>query len=132
MRRPKGAAFWMSLARRDLGQAERLAAPPPFPEGVCFHAQQAGEKAVKAYLTHLGAQDIPRDHNLRRLLALAPRGAALPVDWNAVDALTSYASRARYETPWPSVRESEDALGMAREIVRQVARLLRPRGNRQA
>jgi len=34
----------MSLARRDLGKAERLGAPLASPEGVCFYARKTGEK----------------------------------------------------------------------------------------
>ena len=60
---------WMDNARADLALA-RI----PLPEGVqyeqlCFHAQQAAEKSIKAVLLQCNV-DVPFTHNLQVLLNL--------------------------------------------------------------
>jgi HEPN domain-containing protein len=43
---------WIQKSRSDLRAAEAdLAATPPVLDDVAFHAQQAAEKAMKAFLT---------------------------------------------------------------------------------
>jgi hypothetical protein len=42
-------------------------------EGLCFHAQQAAEKSIKAVLIDRGVS-FPRTHNIRTLLELIPPG----------------------------------------------------------
>lgn len=49
MKPPEAWAYGISLAARDWAQAVRLREPPSYPEGTCFFAQQAAEKALKAY-----------------------------------------------------------------------------------
>ncbi len=44
------AAEWLAHADRDLLMAERGLEPPPIADLVCYHAEQAAEKAVKAHL----------------------------------------------------------------------------------
>lgn len=46
-----------------------LTADPPAFSAVCFHAQQAVEKATKALLVNFGV-DFPRTHDLKFLLDL--------------------------------------------------------------
>ncbi len=64
------AREWLNKADEDYRVAEReLAAEPPAFAAVCFHAQQAVEKAMKALLVDFGA-DFPRTHDLKFLLDL--------------------------------------------------------------
>lgn len=59
---------WMDRARADLGAARLLiAGQPAYPAVALFHCQQAGEKALKAYLA---AQDQPlqKTHDLETLI----------------------------------------------------------------
>ena len=64
------AKEWLSKADEDFRVAEReLAAEPPAFAAVCFHAQQAVEKAMKALPVDLGV-DFPRTHDLKFLLDL--------------------------------------------------------------
>ncbi|MGC9320222.1 MAG: HEPN domain-containing protein [Armatimonadota bacterium] len=123
MRQPDAVGLWMQLADRDLQKARRLAEPPPFPEGVCFYAQQAAEKALKAYCCALGAERVPRTHDLVELAELveqlggeAPRAAPLEL-------LSRYAVAARYEVPIPAPDDAEEALQMAEDLC---AELLEP------
>ena len=62
-----------------------------------FHAQQSVEKWLKAVIASRG-EDFEYTHDLHRLVNLATRAAAeLPVDVDAVLALTQYAVPLRYE-----------------------------------
>lgn len=46
---------WLVRAERDLAAAaHELTAEPPFVEDIVFHAQQAAEKTLKAFLTWHG------------------------------------------------------------------------------
>lgn len=54
------AEEWLDKADEDFRVAEReLAAEPPASGAVCFHAQQAVEKTMKAFLVEYG-EDFPR------------------------------------------------------------------------
>jgi len=88
---------------------------------VCFHAQQAAEKVLKAYLLAHGV-DFPFTHDLARLLVLCetrePAFASLGLMANS---LTPYATTLRYDPAfWPSLedaREARDAAVMIRDFV---------------
>ena len=73
------ALLWLEYANADLAIAK-----VPLPAHakyamLLFHAQQAVEKALKAVLIRLGS-DIPRTHNLLRLVEMLPkRYAILPI-----------------------------------------------------
>jgi HEPN domain-containing protein len=67
---PEPVRQWIKKAEGDLRSAQLLlAADPPEPDAVAFHAQQAVEKYLKAYLVHLGI-DPPRTHDLITLFDL--------------------------------------------------------------
>ena len=58
---------WLAKAAKDLAAAAHdLRASPPFVEDIVFHAQQAAEKALKAFLTW---HDRPfrKTHNLTEI-----------------------------------------------------------------
>ena len=62
---------WLEKARRDLVTASReLNSTEPFTDIVCFHAQQAAEKYMKAYLLWHGI-GFPKTHALEDLVLLA-------------------------------------------------------------
>ena len=65
------AREWLSFAEADLGVAEHLNKtyhPKPL-EIICFHCQQAAEKAVKSIIVLNGSQGgIPKKHDLFLLL----------------------------------------------------------------
>ncbi len=83
-----------------------------------FHAQQAAEKALKAFLTW-------HDRVFRRTHDLAELGAActeidlsLEANCRRAERLTVFAWAFRYpgETGEPPVSEADDALAVAREL----------------
>ena len=93
-------------------------------EGLCFHAQQAAEKALKAVLI-AHAIPFPRTHNLASLLDLLPQDLLLPSEVEAAAILTDYAVLTRYPGNLEPVTEEEyhEAVRLA-EIVVHWARML--------
>lgn len=85
-------------ASQDVAVMERLAQDETIEdETIGFHAQQAVEKALKAWLAHLGA-NYPKAHSLELLLdILETQGLALPPDLRDVERLTPFATVFRYE-----------------------------------
>jgi hypothetical protein len=64
---------------------------------VCFHAQQAVEKALKAVLAARGVE-FPFIHDISGLAKLCREaGAPLPGDLDGADLLTPYAAGLRYD-----------------------------------
>ena len=62
---------WMKYARADLVFARLPLPTGGLYEQLCFHAQQAAEKALKALLVQLGIA-VPKTHNLQGLVDLLP------------------------------------------------------------
>ena len=48
--RPELTRRWLAFAADDLEPADRASQAPPLPSVIAFHAQQAAEKALKAFL----------------------------------------------------------------------------------
>lgn len=89
-------AVMLRAAASDLKALQHMPDAFAFDEQVFgFHAQQACEKALKAWLLHLGVEP-PFIHDLRQLLQmLADSGIALP-EGEDIAALTIYAVQLRY------------------------------------
>jgi HEPN domain-containing protein len=88
-------------------------------EQVCFHAQQAVEKAVKAVLL---ARDInfPLTHDIETLIGLAEEsGLAFPEDFKNAGTLTPYAAETRYPGSWMEISDEDvdEALRSAEKTV---------------
>lgn len=86
-------------------------------EIIGFHAQQAVEKALKAWLAHLGI-DYPRAHSLGALVdLLVLHGHSLPPDLANADKLTPFATVFRYDDlPISSSFDRMDALRLAKGV----------------
>lgn len=92
----EAARAWLRYARSDLAVARsQLGSAEVLPETLCFHAQQAVEKAFKADLT-AHAVEVSRSHNIGELLDLIPRGMARDQKVEDPTILTDYAVSARY------------------------------------
>jgi HEPN domain-containing protein len=114
---------WLTKALSDLLAAEHLiAAAPHLLTSSVFHSQQAGEKALKAFLAW---HDEPfrKTHNLEELgrQAVAFDVTLQPLVDRA-GGLTKYAWKYRYpgEPGEPSRHEAEAALALAREVCEAV------------
>jgi HEPN domain-containing protein len=112
-------AAWVAKAEHDLLNIENNLAAPRVPrDTVCFHAQQVGEKLLKAFLLSRG-RPAPRTHDLVALLAWCaeedPGLAGCEADCRR---LTAYAVGARYPVDLYEPQESE-----GREMVAAARRL---------
>lgn len=122
---PGSPQDWLRHAHSDLELAREKPSPKVLFEDLCFHAQQAAEKALKAVLI---AQEIsfPRTHNIRTLLDLLPQTVQLPDEVQGVGKLTTYAVSSRYpgivepideEEHQESVRLAEIAVNWAENVI---------------
>jgi HEPN domain-containing protein len=114
---------WFLKGSRDLeAGAFGLTAPSPFTEDAVFHAQQAAEKALKAFLVWHGVP-FRKTHSLEELGAQceAVDGDLKPVIDKAVP-LTKYAWAFRYpgEPEAPPHEEAQAMLALAREVFEAV------------
>ena len=95
--KPGSPEEWLAHAESDLNLA-RLGKDRDdiLPEQVCFHAQQAAEKALKAVLLHRKIE-FPFIHDIEALLEIMTQsGLVAPPDVADAGALTPYAVEARY------------------------------------
>ena len=110
---------WLNRAHSDLTMA-KAQGPEIYREDLCFHAQQAAEKAIKAVLLHRGIR-FPYVHDIRELITLLKRKAvSVPVRvWKARE-LTNYAVETRYPGLSEPVSDKEyrAAVALAETVVR--------------
>jgi len=111
---------WLRKVALDLRSADAdSSVNPPILEDVLFHAQQAVEKALKAYLTW---HQVPfgKTHDLRQLSkACAAIDPALAPELAPAIPLTRYAWQFRYpgDPDEPTEAEAADALTAAHRVV---------------
>jgi len=108
---------WIRKAESDLISATMGADSGQALDTVCFHAQQAAEKYIKAYLVAYEVE-FPFIHNLEKLIELCsqrdPSFAGLKT---LSQELTPYAVELRYDTDfWPSAETARQALEAAQRI----------------
>ena len=109
---------WLEKARRDLQVAlHELSSPEPLTDIICFHAQQAVEKYLKAYLVWVEI-DFLKTHVLEQLILLAgqkdPDFLTLK---DEVALLTPYAVETRYpEFEEPLLEDAQDAVQIAAKV----------------
>jgi len=107
---------WVAKAEEDAAVAEREARvrKAPSPGAVCYHAQQAIEKYVKAVLQQQG-HTIPRTHDLPTLHALCePSDRGLLIDRDGLVGLTRYGTRFRYPGEFADRDDAKQALALMR------------------
>jgi len=102
-------AQWVARADEDLSVARHLLAEKlPYHGAIGFHAQQAAEKFLKAYLV-AHQVEFPKTHDLGRLLDLiAPVDGALATALAAAVQLTDYGVDLRYPGDLPQL-DADDA-----------------------
>ena len=122
------ARAWLKKAESDLTAARHLlVAGGPF-DAVCFHAQQACEKALKAVLAW-AERDIPRTHNLEDLqpacVVILAEPAASALRSLDLTQLTPYAVETRYDAEfWPDRATAADAFALAEKVLSIVPPLI--------
>jgi HEPN domain-containing protein len=117
------AREWLDRAERDLQAAKNeLEADSALPEMTAYHSQQAGEKALKAFLT-AHAISFPFTHDLVPLVGLCESvDISFREHMTAAQKLSPYATQFRYPGGplSPSKEEAEEAVRLAEAIVRLV------------
>ena len=117
------AKEWLSFAEADLGVAEHLNKtyhPKPL-EIICFHCQQAAEKAVKSIIVLNGSQGgIPKKHDLFLLLNQIKNMVNIEENYyDYADILAPYSVAMRYPNElFLEDRHAEKAIQMANEFVK--------------
>ena len=115
---PDDPREWLNRARSNLALAKNRV-PDAYLEDLCFEAQQAAEKAIKAMLIRSDV-DFPYVHDLARLLSLLEEaGEAIPDIVRKAGELTPYALITRYPGPARPVtqEEYEDAVKTSEAVV---------------
>lgn len=82
----------------------------------CFHAQQCGEKYLKALLLDKQVE-FPKVHDLGTLNALCNQAGVLTgFDKDALDLLSDHAVRTHYPGPPPTLEDAHEAIEIAKSI----------------
>jgi HEPN domain-containing protein len=116
---PGSASDWLSRARADLALARVNLPEGGRYEDLCFHAQQAAEKALKSVYRHRG-WTFRHVHDVEELITgLLSRGMEVPDPVRSAIVLTSYASEVRYPGLYEPVqeRDRDEAVKMAEAVV---------------
>ena len=121
------SASWLGLAQQDVVAARRLLQPPASLTHAAYFVQQAAEKAIKARLIDL---DIAfprhggRGHDIVALSGLLPPGDPMKMMFEAIAAVTPWATAFRYPSDDPATelrltaQEVEGRLGQVETIIR--------------
>ncbi len=118
---PDDPREWLQRARSNLIQAG-VEQEGIYREDLCFQAQQATEKALKALLLQRGVR-FPRTHSLAVLISLLEQaGEQVPGHIRNATRLTDYAVEARYPglDEVVDLEEYLEALALAEAVVRWV------------
>lgn len=120
------AGDWLELAQDDLEFASRPPVSAKDYPRLCFYAQQAAEKAIKAVLV---SRDIsfPFVHNIERVLSLVPPQVEVPPEVQDGAALTAYAVDFRYvpQPEPPGEGDWREAVAIAGAVVAWAEQALR-------
>jgi len=116
---PDDPREWLNRARSNLAQA-KAKLPGVYLEDLCFDAQPAAEKAIKALLIKRGVV-FPYVHDLARLVTLLEAsGQEISEVVRRAEALTRYAVVTRYPGLAEPVTEEhyQEAVTIAEAVVR--------------
>ena len=115
---PDDPREWINRARSDLTQATNEV-PGVYIESLCFNAQQAAEKAIKAVMISRNIE-FPFVHDLDYLLSLLEdKGEVIPAPIQQASKLTKYAAITRYPGDIDPVTSQEytEAIAIAEAVL---------------
>lgn len=116
---PDDPREWLNRAKSNLAMAKSRV-PEVYLEDLCFEAQQAAEKAIKAVMIRRGIE-FPYVHDLARLLSLLEAaGHRVPEGVMQAEELTQYAMSTRYPSLEQPVTKGDydEAVRVAEAVVR--------------
>jgi HEPN domain-containing protein len=122
---------WLAFASEDLQVAEIVLKEGIYNQ-VCFHAQQSVEKALKGALAYHENRTLPRTHAIADLLRLLPSEWFTELRAELIEKMDDYYIPTRYPDALPGTlpqglpgkMEAEEALGLARQVMDEVKRLV--------
>lgn len=124
---PTDPLVWLQRAKGNLILAKQGSSiSGVYLEDLCFNAQQAAEKALKAACIHYGLE-FPKTHSLVRLMdILESEGVSVPPDVKLADILTQYAVQTRYPGVVEPITQEEymEASELAYHVVVWVEKVL--------
>ena len=128
----KHAAMMLALAQDDFRALKAFKDLPQVTTAIFgFHAEQALEKALKAWLTEAGAL-YPKVHDIRLLLKLlTDAGQTVPEAFRQLVYLTAFAAQFRYEMTEELVPDLDRAAVIRKvaQVVEHVERLVGAAGS---
>jgi HEPN domain-containing protein len=116
------AKRWLIFASQDLAAAMRMQKDEDYvSRHICWLAQQAAEKSIKAALILLQI-DFPWRHDLDALSNLLPEDWIFKAQKPDLSALTEWAVEARYPGTWPeaTTRDANSAVKEAETVVKLI------------
>jgi HEPN domain-containing protein len=123
---PGSAADWLARAKGDLAIARAPLPEGAFYEDLCFHTQQAAEKAIKSVYQYKG-WTFRYTHDLDELIdGLKKQGLSIPPEVIEADVLTEFGWDARYPGTGEPVTQEEyiDALHHAENVISWVEKIM--------
>ena len=117
---PASPEEWLVHAKSDLKLA-RLGkeSKDVLPQQICFHTQQAVEKAFKAVFL-LYKIDFPLTHDIEELIDISGQaGISLPSEFLEAGILTPYAVETRYPGYWDEITKDDvnEAITLAEKVI---------------
>ena len=113
---------WLEFAQTDLRSCENNLSDEFVTNVVAFHAQQAVEKAFKAFIEEKGIR-MSRIHSLTRLYAQTESFMISPINETELEMLDNVYTSSRYpgeigllSTGKPTIKESKELYNIARRI----------------
>lgn len=131
---PGSPAEWLQRARSSYALACATKPKETCWEDLCFQAQQAAEKAIKAVMLHKDVR-FPYVHDLALLLGELERGGfAVPEPVKASVSITPYAFQTRYPGDYEPVTETDyrQAIGKAKAVLDWAASMIEDNGEPEA
>ncbi len=119
-RLPANPEEWLIHAQSDLIFAQLgKENSGVLPQQICFHAQQAAEKGIKAVLLSMNV-DFPLTHDIEELIDICDEAdITLPSDLSDVGLLTPYAVETRYPGYLGAISEDDvtEAIKLADNVI---------------
>ncbi len=117
--------IWLNRAKSSLELAKAEKTESIYYEDLCYQAQQASEKALKALFIFYELKII-KTHNFFLLLSKIKEMVDIPDDIKEVTELNIFASRTRYPGDYVPVSENEykEALEISQKVVDWVNKII--------